>query len=159
MLALVLALALDVERTMDAATVQRALKDTEAATSSAYLIRAETPMVVISTPYARVAAIGKAAGEEYRPVPPAQLEEAAALTFEVYASPYKGAEVRRIVMSGKDGTIVQPTKETPERTRHGQAVLAIFPLHVLVDGAEVRVVTAAGEERVPITQAFLDKIR
>lgn len=160
MLALVLALALDVERTMDAATVERALKDSATAQCMAYAIRSETPMVVISTPYARVASIGDKMRKEYRLVSPADLPgEVVALTFDVYAAPYKGPDVQRVVLAAKDGTIIQPIKEEPDSVGGGRSISATFPLEALIAGTEIRVVTSTGEERVKITPEFLAKIR
>lgn len=161
MLALVLALALDVERTMDAATLERALNDSATAQSMAYAIRSETPMVVISTPYARVASIGDKMRKEYRLVSPADLPgEVVALTFDVYAAPYKGRpDVQRVVLAAKDGTIIQPIKEEPDSVGGGRSISATFPLEALIAGTEIRVVTSTGEERVKITPEFLAKIR
>jgi hypothetical protein len=170
----------DVVRTMTPAAVQQALKS--GVSSDAYLLSpGGPPYVWISTPFRRVAELGMAARQKYQEIRPSgvprdlyappvvEVGVSAWMLGESIDSPI--VEIEHIVLVtrvGEEERFNQPTRTEEEIetwsnalgvARRGRGLRATFPLRLLAEGTEVRVVTNGREYRFYITAEFLAGIR
>jgi hypothetical protein len=121
-------------------------------------------VAVFGTPYARAAAVGFAAKQEYRTAEPAAVDAQLLEPYvNVYAPPHRTQGrpprvigVRKIVLTGPRGASpIQPTDERSELRSYGNAlgaewqansVHATFPLDAVRPDTEVHVLYEDGED-------------
>lgn len=169
-------------RQMTPTAVREALK--EGAPFGNYLLSpGGDPYVWVTTPYQRVASLGASARKKYKEVAPAEVPRTLlAATFDVSVDAWLGGdsisypvfEVEHIVVTTwdpvRDNMVVhQPlrTKVEPKTwttmmgvQKSGEGMVATFPLKLLADGTQVRVVVKNSAVQVfPVSQPFLDKIK
>lgn len=150
------ALLLAVVTVMGPDSIAEALNGTGPGPDAYVLSASDSSVVMITTPFARVAMIAAAARKEYRTIGAGDIQQdLLAPTFDVHVTRADRRERVTHVVVMRDGDAVQPIAKEPTRS----GLTATFPLSELRENAELRILVDDREERLLITKPFLDRIR